>query len=263
MPPPVLGSNLNYAMKTPPQRIFPELTGIAQYQQKKNQSVSFQVTNVPKDIPEQEVVEMVKKYKKGLLKIKEEKDKHSPSPGPSTLKKDNVNPSEVVTIINEQRKKEKESRSYQKLSWPLSQVTIKGKINDCLSPKVNELKAIFEENEMTMEWEKIADEVAAEEMKEQGAGVSKKEETKFYLDKASGDYRDWLKYHIQQKLVKRLEGHELIQKYMVLNQEFETRVKEENREKDMKNINDKRAQKSPKQSLYQKKRGVGVEEENN
>jgi hypothetical protein len=60
-------------------------------------------------------------------------------------------------------------------------------------------------------------------------------------------------------LVKRLEGHELIQKYMVLNQEFETRIKEENWEKDEKNINEKWVQKSPKQSLYQKKRGVESE----
>jgi hypothetical protein len=53
-----------------------------------------------------------------------------------------------------------------------------------------------------------------------------------------------------------LEGHELIQKYTVLNKEFENRVKEENHEQDEKNINEKRAQKSPKQSLYQKKQGV-------
>jgi hypothetical protein len=53
-----------------------------------------------------------------------------------------------------------------------------------------------------------------------------------------------------------LEDHELIKRYMVLNKEFEQRVKEENREKDEKNMNEKRAQKSPKQSRYQKKRGV-------
>jgi hypothetical protein len=151
----------------------------------------------------------------------------------------------VVTIINEQRKKEKEIKFYQKLSWPLDQVTMKGKINECLSPKINELKAIFKDNEMSMEWEKIADEVAKQEMKEQG--LSDKVEMKYYLAKASGnDYTDWVKYHIQQKLVKQLEGHELIQKYMVLNKEFESRVKEENREKDEKNINEKRAQKSLK-----------------
>jgi hypothetical protein len=128
------------------------------------------------------------------------------------------------------------------------------KINECLSPKLKELKAIFEDNEMSMEWNKIADEVAKEEMNEQG--LSDKVETKYYLTKASGDYTDWVRYHVQQKLVKRLEGHELIQKYTILNKEFENRVKEENREQDEKNINEKRAQKSPKQSLYQKKRGV-------
>jgi hypothetical protein len=155
----------NTALKIPPQRIFPELSGIAQYQKNKNKGVSFKVTDIPKDVSEQEVVEMIEKYRKGLLRIKEDKDKKSSS-GSSTLKKDNVSPVEVVTIINEQRKKEKKIKSYQKLSWPLNKVTMKGKIDDCLSPKVNELKAIFEENEMSMEWEKIAEEVAAEEMEE-------------------------------------------------------------------------------------------------
>jgi hypothetical protein len=53
-----------------------------------------------------------------------------------------------------------------------------------------------------------------------------------------------------------VEGHELIQKYMVLNKEFEHRIKEENREKDVKNVNEKWAQKSPKQQQYRKKRRV-------
>jgi hypothetical protein len=106
---------------------------------------------------------------------------------------------------------------------------------------------------MSMEWEKIANEVAVQEMEEQG--IKDKVDMQTYLEKASGDYTDWVKYHIQQKLVKRLEGHELIQKYMILNKEFESRVKDENHEKDEKNINEKRAQKSLKQSLYQKKQG--------
>jgi hypothetical protein len=133
---------------------------------------------------------------------------------------------------------------------------LKGKIDKCLSPKIEELQAIFEANEMSMEWDKITEEVTQEEMKEQAVDVLEREEPKRYLTKVSGDYTDWLKYHIQQKLIKRLEGHELIQKYMVLNHEFENRVKEENREKDVKNINEKMVQKSPKEYLYQKKRGV-------
>jgi hypothetical protein len=193
IPPPDLGSKVSYILETPPQRIFPKLTSIAQYQ--KNKSVSFQLNKKEEEISEQEVVDTVEKYRKGLLKIKEEKEAKRMSPGSSTLKKDNVLPLEVVKIINEQKKKDKEIKFYQKLSWPLKQVTMKGKIDECLSPKIKELKAIFKENEMSMEWKKIADEVVVQEMEEQG--VSDKVEMKYYLDKASGDYTDWLKYHVQ------------------------------------------------------------------
>jgi hypothetical protein len=142
-PPLDVESNINYIFEMPPQRIFPELGGIAQYQ--KNKSVTFQLSKKEaEEITEQKVVDMVEKYRKGLLKIHEEKEAQRLSSGPSTLKKDNVPSSEVVMIINEQRKKEKEIKSYKKLSWPLDQVTMKGKINECLSPKISELKAIFE-----------------------------------------------------------------------------------------------------------------------
>jgi hypothetical protein len=73
------------------------------------------------------------------------------------------------------------------------------------------------------------------------------------IGKAFGGYSDILKYRVQEKLIKRLEDHELVKKYTILNKEFEKRVKEENRETDTKNMNEKRAQKSPKQGRYQKK----------
>lgn len=56
--------------------------------------------------------------------------------------------------------------------------------------------------------------------------------------------------------MKKLETHDIVKKYNELNKNFVVRVKEENRELDEKNINEKRAQKSPKEKMYQKKREV-------
>lgn len=53
-----------------------------------------------------------------------------------------------------------------------------------------------------------------------------------------------------------MQEHEVVRKYNALNKDFEIRVKEENQETDEKNINEKRAQKSPKEKTFQKKRGV-------
>jgi hypothetical protein len=94
---------------------------------------------------EQEVVEVVVKYRKGLLDEEGRVDA-----GSSSLKKDNVSPSQVVKIIDEQRKEEKEMRQYQRLPWPLKKLTMKDKINECLSPKLDELRDIFDENESRM-----------------------------------------------------------------------------------------------------------------
>jgi hypothetical protein len=74
------------------------------------------------------------------------------------------------------------------------------KINEGLSPKLNELKTIFDQNELSKEWTKIADEVTQAEMNEQG--LSAKVERRLYLDGASGDYTDWLKYRVQERLIK-------------------------------------------------------------
>lgn len=49
----------------------------------------------------------------------------------------------------------------------------------------------------------------------------------------------------------------MIKIYTTINSGFEKRVKEENREYDEWNMNEKRAQKSPKQKAYQKRRRDG------
>jgi hypothetical protein len=225
----------------PPQRIFPELTGIAQYQKEKGRSTQ--------KVSEEEVVETVGKFRQGLLD-----EEAKTSSGPISLKKDNVSPLKVVKIIDEKRKEDKEKKTYQKLTWPLPVMTMKGKIDECLSPKIEELKSIFAENDSSMEWMKIVDEVTKEE--QTACGVLELALADSLIAKVKGDFSDCRRYHVQEKIIRRVEGHKLIQKYTVLNKEFEHRIKEENREKDVKNVNEKRAQKSPKQQQYRKKRGI-------
>jgi hypothetical protein len=149
-------------------------------------------------------------------------------------------------------------RFYQKVSWPIKNTLVKDKVNECLSPKLDEIKMIFEKNDSAIEWEKIVNEVAKAEAKVCGQGKTPPKEL---ISRAVGNYSDILRYRVQEKLIKRLEDHELVRRYTILNKEFEKRVKEENREMDEKNINEKRAQKSPKQSRYQKKRGVNNEKD--
>jgi hypothetical protein len=74
----------NAILETPPQRIFPELTGIAQYQRERRAAAKIE------QVKEQEVVEIIDKYRKDLLE--EEVNTSSKS---ISLKKDNVSPSEV------------------------------------------------------------------------------------------------------------------------------------------------------------------------
>jgi hypothetical protein len=149
---PSLKQNVNVSalLKTPPQRIFPELTGIIQYQRERHISFQEGYQELKDDmliVNEQEVVEIVGKYGKGLLDEEVVKSSRSIS-----LKNDNVSPSEVVKIIDKQRKEKKVERFYQKFSWPQKRLTtVTDKINEALSPKLKELKSIFDENESSME----------------------------------------------------------------------------------------------------------------
>lgn len=65
-----------------------------------------------------------------------------------------------------------------------------------------------------------------------------------------------LRVELKERLVEKSESHDVIQFYTTLNSDFEKRVKEENGEVDTRNMNEKRAQKSPKEKDYQKKRGI-------
>jgi hypothetical protein len=100
----------------------------------------------------------VERFRKGLLD-----EEVKTLSRPNSLKKDNISPSKVVEIIDEKRKMDKEKRTYQKLTWPLLLMMMKGKIYKCLSLKIEELKSIFVENNSSMEWTKIVEEVTKEE----------------------------------------------------------------------------------------------------
>jgi hypothetical protein len=159
-----------------------DITGIAQYQREKHAAAKID------QVKEQEVVEIIDKYRKDLLEEKVNTLLKS-----SSLKKDNVSPSEVVDIIKKQRKKDKMERFYQKGSWPIKNPLVKDKVNECLSPKLDEIKMIFEKNESAMEWEKIVDEVAKAEAKACGQGEMPPKEL---ISRAVGNYSDILRYHV-------------------------------------------------------------------
>lgn len=76
------------------------------------------------------------------------------------------------------------------------------------------------------------------------------------LEGAKADLWNELRVDVQQMIIKKCEQSKVIKKYNTLNQKFVKRVKDENSEMDEKNVNEKQAQKSPKQKSYQKKRGV-------
>jgi hypothetical protein len=154
MPSPKDRESRNVILEMLPQRIFPELTGIAQYQREKRAAAKID------QVKEQEVVEIIDKYRKDLLE-----EEVNTSLKSSLLKKDNVSPSEVVDIIKEQRNQDKMERFYQKGSWPIKNPLVKDKVNECLSPKLDEIKMIFEKNESAMEWKKIVDKMAKAEAK--------------------------------------------------------------------------------------------------
>jgi hypothetical protein len=55
-----------------------------------------------------------------------------------------------------------------------------------------------------MEWEKIVNEIAKEEMEVCGIQLSP---PKVFLTKALGDFSDCMRYRIQEKIIRQLEDH--------------------------------------------------------
>lgn len=246
--------NWNNRFETPPQRIFPELDGIAKYQGKDKTVFTSQSTKKQEDsaseevrVSEEQVVEEVNKLRKGIAKA----EKTIPE-GPGDKKKDNVPTQEVVDIINQQREEERLKTPYANLSLPSDYMTYEEMLKQCVSPKMKELEKIFEEQGERMEWERIVNETSK--------SIAKDKPVESMCSPAVGNFTDLLRCAVQRNIVEKLETHDVIKKYNDLNKNFEVRVKEENREVDEKNVNDKRAQKSPKQIDYQKKRGVESKE---
>lgn len=94
-------------VEMPPQRIFPELDGISQYQRRKQgELLKGSLKESPK-ISEEEVVEEIGKYRKGLVG----KEKTIPE-GSSIVKNDNGSTEEVVEIIQDLQKEKAEYFPY-------------------------------------------------------------------------------------------------------------------------------------------------------
>lgn len=143
--------------ETPPQRIFPELDGISKYQGNSRKSVSgSRTSSMAKDavlelsmdqeeetnITEDKVVEEVYKLRRGISKAE-----RTVPIGASDKKIDNVMTEEVVEIINQQRKDDQLKPPYKNMSIPEEAW---GKpydllLKDFISPKLKELKEIFED----------------------------------------------------------------------------------------------------------------------
>lgn len=75
-----------------------------------------------------------------------------------------------------------------------------------MTPKLNELKGIFESQDAHMEWERTTVELANSVNKKLGD----------MLSPAIGDRTDWIRCGIQRKIVERLENHDIVKQYNAL-----------------------------------------------
>lgn len=191
-------------------------------------------------IGKQEVVEVIDKFRKGLDTT--ETAKYS---RPGVLRTNNVSTKKVVDIINEHRK-ERRSTSYQKYLSPLN-ITPDAQLK-LASPKVEELKSIFMDASEGMEWEKIDNETKME-LKKRWRWQGKIKEDFLKQDNGFTDLGGELK----ERLIEKAEDHVVNQEYMKLNSGFVKRVKDENREVDIRNVNEKRAQKSQKKKIIRRR----------
>lgn len=198
-------------------------------------------------VTKEQVVDEVYKLRKGISKAEqlvviEASDK----------KMDNVTTEEVVDIINQQRKDDQLKPPYENMLIPDESLLLPYAhwLTKYVHPKFKELEEIFEEAGERMEWERI--------VADRAQSVQKSVES--ITSPAAGNRSDMIRCGIQRQIVERLDNHEVVQKYNALNKDFGIRVKQENWETDEKNINEKRAQKSPKEKDYQKKRGVDTNE---
>jgi hypothetical protein len=76
---------------------------------------------------------------------------------------------------------------------------------------------------------KIVEEIIKEEQVTCGVLVPAPAES--LVTKAKEDLSDCMRYQVQEKIIRRVEGHKLIQKYTVLNKEFERRIKKETKKR--------------------------------
>jgi hypothetical protein len=144
----------------------------------------------------------------------------------STLKKDNVAPEEVVKVIKDLRTKQR--IKYAKYTAPndLTKGT-KG-----VRAKLAELEGIFSTTSNEMEWEAIRSEALQVMGKEEG--IKDDKEIKEWALKQNNFLR------LSRKIISLAEQNQIVLEYTTLNQGFTKRLKDENRNTDVKTTGDKR-----------------------
>jgi hypothetical protein len=193
-------------------------------------------------------VDEVNRFRKGLLDEDVEllpssldKDKKF-----QVLKKDNVSPDEVVEIVNALRDSEKKNniRSYEPIT---TNRTARDYNAELIDTKYNHLMSIFIKSgnsEDEMEWENIK------------TNAQKEASLVIFSEKNWGEIGKVNDRTVNEKLhaVLIAEKSQVVAKHNALNLAFEKRMKTENRNRDLKNENDKRVNKSPiKEGIRAKK----------
>ncbi|UZO01951.1 uncharacterized protein OCT59_020457 [Rhizophagus irregularis] len=206
---------------TPPERIYRELGNFASRKESLlHPSKADKPLRISKIPDENEVVEMIKKWRVGEENTPDHKDT-SENKG-QQLKKDNVAPEEAVDII-------KDYRTTNKIKYVQYQESTH---NGSLVDKLMEVKDVFDQMSNAMEWERINTEALR---------LVSKENKIDSMEKA----KDWAMeknnfFHLGQKIIRLAEKTKIFQEYTTMNDNFKQRLENENRYQDEKKIGEKR-----------------------
>ncbi|PKK57458.1 hypothetical protein RhiirC2_797996 [Rhizophagus irregularis] len=159
------------------ERIYRELGNFASRKESLlHSSKKGKPLRISKTPDEEEVVEMIKNWRVGTS---DHNDISGQKGEPSSLKKDNVAPEEVVDII-------KDYRTTNKIKYVQYQESTH---NESLINKLKEVKEIFNQMSNEMEWEKINIEAVDELRKEHGINNWDENENRYQDEKKIGEKR--------------------------------------------------------------------------
>ncbi|PKK76004.1 hypothetical protein RhiirC2_707719 [Rhizophagus irregularis] len=209
---------------TPPERIYRELGNFASRQESLlHPSKAGMPSRTSKKTPDEEdVVEMIKKWRVGEEDTPGHNDDSGKKGQQSSLKKDNVAPVEVVEII-------KDYRTTNKIKYVQYQESTN---EGSLVEKLEEVKDIFNQTSNEMEWERINVEALTEIRKEHN--IKDWEDAKNWALEANNFFR------LGQKIISLAEKTKIFQEYTTLNDNFKQRLENKNRYQDEKKISEKR-----------------------